>query len=73
MPLSTPPNRRRWLILETVLAAQPPSAADTRLGKAFRIGQSYITPSQSLEGRSSRDWFAEVVAERAADRLLEEW
>ena len=66
-------------------------AADNRLGKAFRIGHSYITPTQSMEGRDARAWFAEVVdselrpllqeywfdapevAEREADRLLEEW
>jgi 5-methylcytosine-specific restriction protein B len=30
-------------------------AADSRLGKAFQIGHSYATPTQSLEGRSCRD------------------
>jgi len=35
--------------------------ADSRLGQAFRVGHSYVTPHQSLDGRSSRDWFAEVV------------
>jgi hypothetical protein len=29
--------------------------ADSRLGKAFRIGHSTLTPSHSLDGRSSRD------------------
>jgi 5-methylcytosine-specific restriction protein B len=48
-------------------------AADTRLGKAFRIGHSYVTPSQSLEGRSSRDWFAEVVATELRPLLHEYW
>jgi 5-methylcytosine-specific restriction protein B len=47
--------------------------ADTRLGKAFRIGHSYVTPSQSLEGRSSRDWFAEVVASELKPLLQEYW
>jgi 5-methylcytosine-specific restriction protein B len=47
--------------------------ADTRLGKAFRIGHSYVTPSQSLEGRSSRDWFAEVVATELRPLLQEYW
>jgi 5-methylcytosine-specific restriction protein B len=47
--------------------------ADTRLGKAFRIGHSYVTPSQSLEGRSSRDWFAEVVATELRPLLHEYW
>jgi 5-methylcytosine-specific restriction protein B len=48
-------------------------AADSRLGKAFRIGHSYVTPSQSLEGRSSRDWFAEVVATELRPLLQEYW
>ena len=48
-------------------------SADSRLGKAFRIGHSYITPNQSLEGRSSRDWFAEVVATELRPLLHEYW
>ncbi len=48
-------------------------AADNRLGKAFQIGHSYVTPTQSLEGRSSRDWFAEVVASELRPLLQEYW
>lgn len=48
-------------------------ATDSRLGKAFRIGHSYVTPTQSLEGRSSRDWFAEVVASELKPLLQEYW
>jgi len=48
-------------------------AADSRLGKAFQIGHSYATPTQSLEGRSSRDWFAEVVASELKPLLQEYW
>ena len=47
--------------------------ADSRLGQAFRIGHSYVTPHQSLEGRSSRDWFAEVVASELKPLLHEYW
>jgi 5-methylcytosine-specific restriction protein B len=47
--------------------------ADSRLGKAFRIGHSYVTPSHSLDGRSSRDWFAEVVATELRPLLHEYW
>jgi len=47
--------------------------ADTRLGKAFRVGHSTVTPSQSLEGRSSREWFAEVVATELRPLLHEYW
>jgi 5-methylcytosine-specific restriction enzyme B len=32
-----------------------------------------VTPSQSLEGRSSRDWFAEVVATELRPLLQEYW
>jgi len=48
-------------------------SADSRLGKAFRIGHSYVTPSHTLEGRSSRDWFAEVVATELRPLLHEYW
>ena len=48
-------------------------AADSRLGKAFRIGHSYVTPSHSLEDRASRDWFAEVVATELRPLLQEYW
>lgn len=48
-------------------------AADSRLGMAFRIGHSYVTPPQSLEGRSSRDWFAEMVASELKPLLQEYW
>ena len=48
-------------------------AADSRLGKAFQIGHSYVTPTQSLADRSSRDWFAEVVASELRPLLHEYW
>jgi 5-methylcytosine-specific restriction enzyme B len=48
-------------------------AADRRLGKAFQIGHSYVTPTLSLEGRSTRDWFAEVVASELKPLLKEYW
>ena len=47
--------------------------ADSRLGKAFRIGHSYVTPHQSLEGRSARNWFAEVVDSELKPLLQEYW
>ena len=34
---------------------------------------SYATPTQSLEGRSCRDWFAEVVASELKPLLQEYW
>ena len=48
-------------------------AADNRLGKAFRIGHSYITPTQSMEGRDTRAWFAEVVDSELKPLLQEYW
>ncbi|MFM7311593.1 MAG: hypothetical protein ACKO0M_00205 [Cyanobium sp.] len=48
-------------------------AAGSRLGKSFQIGHSYVTPSQSLAGRSSRDWFVEVVASELKPLLQEYW
>jgi 5-methylcytosine-specific restriction protein B len=48
-------------------------AADSRLGKAFQIGHSYVTPTQSLADRSSRNWFAEVVASELRPLLHEYW
>jgi 5-methylcytosine-specific restriction protein B len=48
-------------------------ATDSRLGKAFQIGHSYVTPTPSLEGKSSRDWFAEVVASELTPLLQEYW
>jgi 5-methylcytosine-specific restriction protein B len=48
-------------------------AADNRLGKAFRIGHSYITPTQSMEGRDTHDWFTEVVDSELKPLLEEYW
>jgi 5-methylcytosine-specific restriction protein B len=48
-------------------------STDSRLGQAFCIGHSYVTPHQSLEGRSSRDWFAEVVDSELRPLLQEYW
>lgn len=48
-------------------------AADNRLGRAFQIGHSYVTPTQSMEGRDVRDWFAEVVASELKPLLEEYW
>jgi 5-methylcytosine-specific restriction protein B len=48
-------------------------AADSRLGKAFQIGHSYVTPTHGLEGRSTRHWFADVVASELKPLLQEYW
>jgi 5-methylcytosine-specific restriction protein B len=48
---------------------------DSHLGQAFRIGHSTVTPPphQTLGGRSTRDWFAEVVASELKPLLQEYW
>jgi 5-methylcytosine-specific restriction enzyme B len=48
-------------------------SADRRLGRAFQIGHSYVTPTQSMEGRDVRDWFAEVVDTELKPLLEEYW
>ncbi len=47
--------------------------ADSHLGKAFQIGHSYFNPTQRLEGKSGRDWFAEVLASELKPLLQEYW
>ncbi|WP_216910947.1 hypothetical protein [Synechococcus sp. CCY 0621] len=48
-------------------------AAYSRLGRALRIGHSYATPTRSMEGRNSKDWFAEVVSTELKPLLEEYW
>lgn len=48
-------------------------AADNRLGRSFRIGHSYVTPTQSMEDRDAHEWFAEVVASELKPLLEEYW
>lgn len=77
---------RNWVVTTQAMEAQVAAAiqqrlsqlndaiaADNRLGKAFRIGHSYVTPTQSLQDRDSREWFAEVVASELKPLLQEYW
>jgi 5-methylcytosine-specific restriction protein B len=48
-------------------------AADARLGKQFRIGHSYVTPSHLLEAGSTRDWFRQVAETEILPLLEEYW
>ena len=48
-------------------------AADSRLGKQFRIGHSYVTPSHLLEAGSTRDWFRQVAETEILPLLEEYW
>lgn len=47
-------------------------AADSRLGKQFRIGHSYVTPTQRVETGKTREWF-QVVVETEIGPLLDEY
>ena len=47
-------------------------AGDPSLGKQFRIGHSYVTPTHRLEDGATRNWFRQV-AETEIGPLLEEY
>lgn len=48
-------------------------AADTRLGKQFRIGHSYVTPVHRLDVGSTQRWFQQVVETEISPLLEEYW
>ena len=48
-------------------------AADTRLGKQFRIGHSYVTPDHRLDAGDTKKWFQQVVETELAPLLDEYW
>ncbi len=48
-------------------------AADPNLGKQFRIGHSYVTPTKRLGPGTTRDWFGEVVETEIGPLLEEYW
>jgi 5-methylcytosine-specific restriction enzyme B len=48
-------------------------AADARLGKQFRIGHSYVTPTHRLEAESTKKWFRQVVETEIGPLLDEYW
>lgn len=47
--------------------------ADTRLGKQFRIGHSYVTPAYRLEAGDTKKWFQQVVETEIGPLLDEYW
>src|SRR5690606_5245607 len=47
--------------------------SDPRLGKQFRIGHSYVTPSEPLKPGSARSWFQETVDTEIGPLLEEYW
>lgn len=48
-------------------------AADARLGKQFRIGHSYVTPTHRLEAGDTKKWFQQVVETEIGPLLDEYW
>lgn len=46
---------------------------DERLGKQFRVGHSYVTPVETLESGTTRQWFRRVVDTEIAPLLEEYW
>jgi 5-methylcytosine-specific restriction enzyme B len=43
------------------------------LGNQFRIGHSYVTPTQRLENGTTKDWFQQVVETEIGPLLEEYW
>ena len=48
-------------------------SADGRLGKQFRIGHSYVTPSYRLEAGDTKSWFRQLVETEIGPLLEEYW
>lgn len=46
---------------------------DPRLGENFRLGHSYVTPTEVLEADSTRQWFIDVVETEIRPLLDEYW
>ena len=59
--------RRRIAVLNDRIAA------DARLGRQFRIGHSYVTPSVRLDPEGTREWFREVVETEIGPLIEEYW
>jgi 5-methylcytosine-specific restriction protein B len=47
--------------------------SDSRLGKKFRIGHSFVTPAYRLEADETRKWFKRVVETEIGPLLEEYW
>jgi len=48
-------------------------AEDSRLGRQFRIGHSYVTPTHRLEPDGTHQWFRQVVETEIGPLLEEYW
>ena len=46
---------------------------DSRLGSDFQIGHSYVTPTESLKGKSTKEWFVKTIESTIKPLLKEYW
>jgi 5-methylcytosine-specific restriction protein B len=56
-----------------ILALNEEIAADSNLGKPFRIGHSYVTPPVGIQISNPREWFVQVVETEIGPLLEEYW
>ena len=61
--------------IEELNAAIAGEASAERLGKQFRLGHSYVTPTERLAGgaRATREWFEQVARTEIRPQLDEYW
>ena len=60
-------------IRQRIAALNDQISADTRLGRQFRVGHSYVTPSVRLAPEGTREWFREVVETEIGPLIEEYW
>lgn len=60
-------------IEKRILALNEQIAADTNLGRQFRIGHSYVTPPLGSQITNAHDWFVQAVETKIGPQLDEYW
>ena len=60
-------------IEKRILALNEQIAADTSLGRQFRIGHSYVTPPLGSQITNAHDWFVQAVETKIGPQLDEYW
>jgi len=60
-------------IEKRILSLNADIAADTSLGRQFRIGHSYVTPTSGTLITDAREWFRQVVETEIGPLLAEYW
>lgn len=59
------------IVRERVLALNAEISEDRALGPQFRVGHSFVTPSQSV--KDAENWFRDIVATEIEPLLSEYW